>query len=107
DPDTGRQNNQGFEGMSLTPDGSHLVVILQSATRQDGGDSSATRRYTRMLFYDPTTANQPRLDAEYVVPLPVFEAPGATLVAAQSEIVALGPTKFLLLARDSNNGYGL
>jgi hypothetical protein len=107
DPDTGRQNNQGFEGMSLTPDGSHLVVILQSATRQDGGDSSATRRYTRMLFYDLTTANQPRLDAEYVVPLPVFEAAGATLVAAQSEIVALGPTKFLLLARDSNNGYGL
>ena len=60
-----------------------------------------------MLFYDLSTANQPRLDAEYVVPLPVFDAAGATLVAAQSELVALGATKFLLLARDSNNGYGM
>ena len=106
-PNSGRQNNQGFEGMSLTPDGHHLVVILQSATRQDGGNSAATRRYTRMLFYDLSTATQPRLDAEYVVPLPVFDAAGATLVAAQSELVALGATKFLLLARDSNNGYGM
>ena len=103
-PETGRQNNQGFEGMSITPDGSHLVVVLQSATRQDGGDAPATRRYTRMLTYD-LKSTQPRLDAEYVIPLPVFEAGGATLVAAQSELVALSATKFLLLPRDANNGY--
>ena len=89
-PEMGRQNNQGFEGMSVTPDGSHLVVLLQSATRQDGGDAPATRRHTRMLSYDIRVANQARLDAEYVVPLPVFEAGSAKLVAAQSELVALG-----------------
>lgn len=44
DPETGRQNNQGLEGMSLTPDGKYLIAVLQSATRQDGGDSSSTRK---------------------------------------------------------------
>ena len=45
---------------------------------------------------------------EYVVPLPVFtDAKGKTAVAAQSEIVALSPQTFLMLARDSNNGYGV
>ena len=37
-PETGRQNNQGFEGLTLTPGGRFLVVGLQSATRQDGGN---------------------------------------------------------------------
>ena len=59
-----------------------------------------------MLFYDIRTSTQARLDAEYVVALPAFKAGSSTLVAAQSELVARGPTKFLLLARDSNNGYG-
>jgi len=106
-PVSGRQNNQGFEGMSLTSDGKQLVVILQSATRQDGGDSGATRRHTRMLTYDIANPSQARLLAEYVVPLPVFQSGQNTLVAAQSELLALSATKFLLLARDSNNGYGM
>jgi len=107
DPEAGRQNNQGFEGLALTPDGKTLVAVLQSATRQDGGDSSATRRYTRALVYDVADPAKPRLTGEYVVPLPVFkDAKGKTLVAAQSELVALSGSLFLLLCRDSNNGYG-
>ena len=46
DPDTGRQNNQGLEGMAMTPDGKFLIAVLQSATRQDGGDSASTRQNT-------------------------------------------------------------
>jgi hypothetical protein len=107
-PETGRQNNQGFEGMALTPDGKSLVVVLQSATRQDGGDSPATRNNTRALVYDLADLDHPKLTAEYVVPLPMFkDEKGATLVAAQSEMVALSSTQFLLLSRDSNNGYGM
>jgi hypothetical protein len=106
-PESGRQNNQGFEGLSLTPDGRFLVAILQSATRQDGGTAQETRRYTRMLYYDLSNSELPRLVREYVVPLPVFETvEGKKRVAAQSELLALGETRFLLLCRDAGNGYG-
>jgi hypothetical protein len=36
-PSAGRANNQGFEGLSLSPDGKTLFVGLQSAARQDLG----------------------------------------------------------------------
>lgn len=107
DPDTGRQNNQGFEGLSLTPDGKFLIALLQSATRQDGGDSSSTRMNTRALVYDASDVDQLKLVHEYVVPLPTFDNKGKVAVAAQSEILALSDKTFLMLARDSNNGQGL
>ena len=106
-PDSGRQNNQGFEGLTLSPSGRLLIAALQSATRQDGGTSAPTRRYTRMLYYDIADLDHPRLVREYVVPLPVFEdAQGRPRIAAQSELLALDDTHFLLLCRDSDNGYG-
>jgi len=108
DPDTGRQNNQGLEGMAMTPDGKFLIAVLQSATRQDGGDSAATRQNTRALVYDASNLDHLKLAHEYVVPLPVFkDAKGKTKVAAQSEIVALSDQTFLMIARDSGNGQGL
>ncbi len=106
-PQTGRQNNQGFEGLVLTPGGKFLVAALQSATRQDGATSLETRRYTRLLYYDVPGPGRPLLVREHVVPLPVYEDErGRTRVAAQSEIYALGEGLFLLLCRDSDNGYG-
>ena len=74
DPETGRANNQGFEGLTLTPRaGKFLVAALQSATRQDGGASPETRRYSRLVYYDVADREHPRLVREYVVPLPLFE----------------------------------
>ena len=108
EPETGRANNQGFEGLTLTPPaGKFLVAALQSATRQDGGASPETRRYSRLVYYDVADREHPRLVREYVVPLPLFEtADGKRRVAAQSELLALDETFFLLLCRDSGNGYG-
>ena len=106
-PETGRSNNQGFEGLALTPGGKYLVAALQSATRQDGGTSFQTREYTRILYYDVADPDRPRLDREYVVPLPVFsDADGKRQVAAQSELLALDETHFLMLCRDSGSGFG-
>jgi hypothetical protein len=107
-PDTGRQNNQGFEGMTLTPDGKHLVALLQSATRQDGGTSPETRQNTRMLYYDIADRDRPKLVRELVVPLPFYtNAEGKRRVAAQSELLALDDNRFLVICRDSGAGYGL
>lgn len=109
-PTTGRQNNQGLEGLAITPDQKQLVALLQSATRQDGGTggSSATRYNTRMLVYNVENPSAPTLVGHYVVQLPRFTTGGgATNVAAQSEMLALNGTQFLVLSRDSNNGQGL
>ena len=52
-PAAGRENNQGFEGLSLSLDGRTLYALLQSALRQDGGeDGNSLRRHTRLLAYD-------------------------------------------------------
>jgi hypothetical protein len=103
-PSFGRQNNQGFEGLSLSPDGKTLFVALQSATRQDGGTggTSATRDNTRLFTYDVSDLDQIALTGEYVVQLPKFQQGANTLVAAQSEVLALSDTQLLILPRDSN-----
>ncbi|MBM3872684.1 MAG: esterase-like activity of phytase family protein [Verrucomicrobia bacterium] len=107
-PVTGRQNNQGLEGLSVSPDGRTLFALLQSAARQDGGTggTSATRFNTRLLAYD-ISGPSPVLRGHYVVQLPTFTSGTSTLVAAQSEMLALNNTQFLVLARDSGNGRGL
>ncbi|KAF2839967.1 hypothetical protein M501DRAFT_1003455 [Patellaria atrata CBS 101060] len=110
-PTSGRSNNQGFEGLSYDPEKKALYTLLQSATIQDGGTAGTTRRHARLLKYDLSHRHgrAPRLVGEYVVRLPVFNDPTETKnprTAAQSEILALGDGRFLLLARDSGFGRG-
>ena len=102
-PSHGRANNQGFEGLSLSPDGRTLFVALQSAARQDGASTSAAlRHHTRLFTYDIANPEQITLKGEYVVQLPRFQQGANTLVAAQSEILALPNEQLLILPRDSN-----
>ncbi len=107
-PTSGRQNNQGFEGLARSPDGKYLIAVLQSATRQDGGDAPETRDHTRALVYDMTDPAHLKLVAEHVVPLPKFrDEKNRVRVAAQSEALGLSDSTLLMLPRDSGNGYGL
>lgn len=121
DPTQGRQNNQGFEGMSISPNGKNLFVLLQSAARQEGGSNAATRIHTRLLKYIikggcPAGHNHPFkqgvdpapvLAGEWVVPLPTFKnANGNTRIAAQSELKFISDTQFMFLPRDSSVGRG-
>jgi hypothetical protein len=105
DPVTGRQNNQGFEGMSVLPGGKALFVMNQSALRQDldPADVKATRRNVRLMVYD--VAGTPRLIHEYAVQLPAYRDGSQINVAAQSELLAIDDHRFLLLCRDSGGGF--
>ena len=101
DTETGRDNNQGFEGLTITPNGHHLYTMLQSALDQEGGPSSKTRRPARLLKYDISGRN-PKYVEEYVVNLPI----SANKVAGQSEIHFLDHKQFFILSRDSGAGRG-
>ncbi len=56
-PLNGRRNNQGFEGVSLSPDGTRLFALLQSACVQDGTQAANNQnaKNTRLLIYDVST----------------------------------------------------
>jgi hypothetical protein len=109
-PTDGRRNNQGFEGVSLSPDGKKLFVLAQSATVRDSGGGNQGRLDTRMLVYDvSSTATPSAPSAEYVLRLPILNdgTDGSNLTtpnktAAQSEIIALDDHRILVLSRDSN-----
>lgn len=101
-PTSGRGNNQGLEALTASPDRKYLYTMLQSATLQDGGKSSSTRRNTRLLKYRISTKNTV-LEAEYAVQLPILPS---GKVASQSEIHYISDTQFLVLARDSGAGHG-
>lgn len=105
--DSGRRNNQGLEAIALTPDGRGLVTILQSATVQDSGANQQQRSNTRILYYDVSGTPTPGAPTrEYVLQLPTYQQNGngtaANRTAAQSEMLALNDTQFLVLSRDSN-----
>ena len=112
DNPTGRDNNQGFEGLTASPDGTKLYALVQSALNQEGGLHKSDRRYARLVEYDLSPSSYsastaPVYTAEYVVPLPLYNSSsGDSLVAAQSEIHFISSTQFLILARDSNAGRG-
>ncbi|KAI0011488.1 esterase-like activity of phytase-domain-containing protein [Xylariaceae sp. FL0662B] len=111
DPSTGRDNNHGFEGVSVSPDGKSLWVLLQAATVQDGGLKKQTQRHARLLKYDISDRLAPVYAGEWAVPLPLYDDPTSTSknrkVAAQSEVHALANGQFLVLSRDSDAGRGL
>jgi hypothetical protein len=107
DSPVGRRFNQGIEGMAIMPDQKHMVTLLQSATEQDSTSNQATRTNTRLMVYDISTTKTPTAPvADYVLQLPIYRSNGdgaaADRTAAQSEILALNDTQFLVLSRDGN-----
>lgn len=108
--DSGRNNNQGLEGLTRSTNGRTLYALMQSALDQEGGPNNPYRRQARLLEYDISKPTAQYV-AEYVVTLPYWTDPTATAakalkVAAQSEILFLGDDRFLILPRDSGSGHG-
>ncbi|KAI9847354.1 MAG: hypothetical protein M1837_002542 [Sclerophora amabilis] len=110
DTESGRANNQGFEGLTVTGDGNNLYVLLQSALDQEGGPADQTNRHARLVKYD-IRSDTPRYAREFVVPLPQYNDPtdkpeDNPKTAAQSEIFHIQNGQFFVLARDSDAGHG-
>ena len=106
DPDQGRSNNKGFEGLTVDPTGTFAYALLQAAAMQEGGNKKTDRRYTRLVKYSIAGA-VPVLVGEYVASLPTYvDDEGKNVVAEQSEIHYISDTQFLVLARDKDAGHG-
>ena len=105
-PASGRRNNRGFEGVTLTPDGKRAVAILQSPLVQDGGRSASSQN-SRILEFDvesgSATYGQPV--AEYVYQTTLKGNAAGDRGTILSDILALGRERFLVIERDSL-GYG-
>ncbi|WP_198036873.1 esterase-like activity of phytase family protein [Nocardia sp. BMG51109] len=86
-----RTPNQGMEGLTVTPDGSKLVGIVQSGLQTPGLGSAREVPMTRIVTVDLAS----KAVAEFVYPL---EDPKSKL--AVSEITALDDTTFLVDERD-------
>lgn len=88
-----RSPNQGMEGLTLTPDGSTLVGIMQSALKTPGLEGSPKSvPLTRIVTVNLAT----KAVKEYLYPL---DNPQDTKVGV-SEITALSNTQFLVDERD-------
>lgn len=88
-----RTPNQGMEGLTVTPDGSTLVGIVQSGLNLPGVASAREVPMTRIVTVDLKT----RAVKEFAYPL---EDPKEKL--AVSEITALSNTTFVVDERDGN-----
>jgi 5'-nucleotidase/UDP-sugar diphosphatase len=104
-PTSGRRNNRGLEGLTLSPDGKRLVAALQSPTVQDGGAGNLGRN-TRILEFDvePGSPTRGKVVSERIYQLTLKGDTNTTRHTPVSELLAVSPTTFLSLERD---GIGL
>ena len=114
DPDSGRANNQGLEGLTYDPATNSLFALLQSAAINNGGDDKRTNRHTTLLRYElDRDGMNPVLAGEWVVPLPQYldytsKKNDPRKTAGASEILSYDDGEhFLVLSRDGGFGRGL
>lgn len=105
-PDSGRADNRGFEGLAITPDEKRLVAALQSPLVQDSGTPAqkASALFTRLLFFDlePGSVTRGKVVAEYVYALHRTNTEGHPQTTL-SDLLALNDHQFLALEHD---GFG-
>jgi hypothetical protein len=118
---SGRQDNRGFEGLTITPDGSTLYAILQDPLVNEGANGANNdgrlSRNIRIVKFDVATGNSTEQYIYQLESLADINAriPGTTNDfgnTAQgrnigvSSITALNDKEFLIIERD-NRGIGV
>lgn len=98
---TGARNNQLFEALAVTPDGT-VYVGNEGPLLQDGGYSTATDGSTvRVTAMDPATGTA---RAQYVYALPTIQRDGTAGVPGLVEMVALDDGSFITMERAFSAG---
>jgi hypothetical protein len=112
---TGRQDNRGFEGVTLSPDGSKLFAMLQDPLVNEGSPDGRRSSNLRIVEFDTNTGES---TAQYIyqlesladinarVPEDTFGANAQGRNIGISAITALNDNEFLVLERD-NRGVGV
>ncbi len=91
----GKRTNRGFEGLAISPDGSTVYAMLQSATLDEGGGNGSVNR---IVAFDTRTA---RPVAQYA-----YRMDGSSQGRGISALVAINDHEFLVLERN-NRGLGV
>ncbi len=115
---SGRQDNHGFEGLTMSPDGSKLYAMLQDPLVNEGnGNDGRLSRNLRIVEFDTQTGQS---TAQYIYQLEDLTAINDRIAGTDddfsstsqgrsigiSSIVALNDREFLVLERD-NRGLGV
>jgi hypothetical protein len=114
---SGRQDNRGFEGLTLSPDGSKLYTLLQDPLVNEGSPDGRRGRNIRLVEFDTKKGES---TAQYIYQLESladindripgtdndFGANSQGRNIGISAITALNDKEFLVLERD-NRGFGV
>jgi hypothetical protein len=112
---SGRQDNRGFEGLAITPDGRFLFALLQGPLQEEGNPDGRHSNYLRLIRFEISSG---RSDREFLYPMEKIEdinqrittdlftpkQQGRTI--GISAILALNHREFLVLERE-NRGIGV
>jgi hypothetical protein len=112
---TGRQDNRGFEGLAISPDGKKLFAMLQDPLVEEGNPDGRRSPNLRIVEYDTKTGEstgqyiyqlESLADINARVPSNTFGQNSQGRNIGISAIVALDSTRFLIIERD-NRGIGV
>ncbi len=112
---TGRQDNRGYEGLTVSPDGKTAYAVLQDPLVNEGAPDGRRSRNVRIVAYDVASGEstgqfiyqlESLADINARVPSATFGANAQGRNIGLSAIIALDNGKFLVIERD-NRGLGV
>ncbi|WP_026135322.1 esterase-like activity of phytase family protein [Scytonema hofmannii] len=113
----GRQDNRGFEGLTLSPDAKKLYTLLQDPLVNEGSPDGRVSRNLRLVEFDTATGQS---TAQYIYEVESLASINERIPGTENDfgpnsqgrnigisaITALNDTEFLVLERD-NRGFGV